>query len=457
VLGFALALRRRFYRTAHASSVVIGVELFLFAEEAGADIATAAFVGGTAGGCLLLATVAAWRASARAARARPGGLLAFLALASVWALMGGIEPFEYLFAAATVGLWWWFYYRRGAPVIAPGGLVLIGGRQRLLRLALIASFGLTLGAHLLLLEAAARNLTGPMLLAELRERGVYTVSDLTFARAMLADQYLWRDSVSSSVRVTAAHPNGLVRASRHERDRWSGSAYVWLVNLLEERKAKGYGVVIGEPFPGGWRVSYVHEGSPAHKAGMRRGDVIRALRAVDGIPVDQPDPTFLPDADSVRLELVSPGGEVRELTIVPGEYSRSAVSAEKVIEEAGRRVGYLELRHFLGTADQDFVDASARLRERGIDELVLDLRMNPGGRVDASRRVASAIGGKRLNGRVFQRLEHNERYRDRDRDVVFRTPDRGSLSLPRVFIITSEDTCSASEALINGLAPHMQV
>jgi C-terminal processing protease CtpA/Prc len=159
----------------------------------------------------------------------------------------------------------------------------------------------------------------------------------------------------------------------------------------------------------------------------------------------------------MRLELVSATGELREVTVARAEYPRSALGAERVIDVAGRKVGYLELQSFRKAADENFIDAAERLRKEGIQELVLDLRMNPGGRVYASLRIASAIGGKRLDGRIFKRLVHNDRYRDRDRDLLFDAPLRGALSLSRVFIITSRDSCSASEGLINGLAPHMEV
>jgi C-terminal processing protease CtpA/Prc len=123
----------------------------------------------------------------------------------------------------------------------------------------------------------------------------------------------------------------------------------------------------------------------------------------------------------------------------------------------GRRVGYLVLHDFSPSATAEFLGAADRLRASGIEELVLDLRTNPGGQVDAAREIASAIGGRRLDGAIFLRLLHNERYRDRDQDIAFKAPARGALSLPRLFVITSEETCSASEAVINGLAPFMTV
>jgi hypothetical protein len=457
-LAYVLALRHRLYRTGLVASAVIGVHLFLLAwlEDLAIEMETVAFFCATVTVSLLLGAMAVWRASARKAPVRPGELLAFLALASAVALVAGFEPVDRILPAAAIGVWWWFYYRRGAPLVTPAALERIGQRQPLLRLGLTAVLGLTLGVHLLLLHAAVANQTGAMLLAELRLRHLYRISDVAFTRAILADQYLWHDSISvargGSVEI---YPWLLLGVSRHELDQWSETWLVKYGDLDEKRKVTGFGLQMRQGGAGGRLVSYVYGGSPAQRAGVRRGDVIRSI---EGIPVDGPDaPALPPSKRSARLELVSATGEVREVTVARAEYERSAVSVERIIDVAGRRVGYLELHNFDKKADNDFIDAAVRLRAQGIEELVLDLRMNPGGRASTSLHIASAIGGERLHGKLFERLVHNERYRDRDRDLTFSTPLRGALSLARIFIIASKDSCSASEGLINGLAPHMEV
>jgi len=454
----AVVLRsHRLYRAALLTAALIGVQILWLGHFARDHFQITVLLATVTAGGLLSATVAAWRARANGTPARPTGLLALLALVGLAVFMGGIEPLEYFFAAATLGIWWWFYYRRGVPVVAPGAVDRLGRRQSLLRVGLAASLGLMLGAHLLLVEAAARNLTGAMLLAELQERHLYQVSDVAFTRAILADQYLWRDGIAvPRGALFKRFPSAVLEASLHPRDRWSHAGFRWAELLEKVEKEPAYGVASTTSVPGGRLVSYVDGGSPAQRAGVRRGDVIRAI---DGVATDGPDafwglPSFQPSA---RLELVSATGEVREVTVAQERYTRTAVSTERVIDVAGRRVGYIELRGFRLGAATDFMDAAERLRGQGIQELVLDLRMNPGGRVDALLRIASAIGGKRVNGKVFERLVHNDRYRDRDEDLVFEAPLRGALSLSRLFVITSGRSCSASEALINGLTPHMEV
>jgi C-terminal processing protease CtpA/Prc len=288
--------------------------------------------------------------------------------------------------------------------------------------------------------------------------GIFSVSELTFSEVLLADQYLWRDDPAPSRRIVAASPERLVRLLRHEGDRWSGAELVAARDAFGAPRQMGMGLVAGPESSDGLRISYVFPGSPAHAAGVRRGDLIQAI---DGIAIDAlgaGSPAGAPrEPDVTRLDLFSPGRELREVTIKSADHARPVISVEKVIEAEGRRVGYVLLQHFVGAASAEFLNAAARLREQGVNELVLDLRMNSGGSLHFSRVIASAIAGPRLDGQTFQRLVHNDRYRDRDEDVHFGAPARGALSLPRLIVITSEDTCSASEALINGLAPHIAV
>jgi C-terminal processing protease CtpA/Prc len=458
-LGTPFALRRGLLGTGLVLSALSGLAVVTLLDESGVPLARAAAFGALAGAGPALFVVRVWCAVAFTRSERPDSLLAWLVISSVVSLAVDAWLIAGLTGASALGTWWWFYHRTGLPLIVRRAPKRIDGRQSVLSAALTVSctvFYLVYGS---LLMAAVGNLTGPMLLGAIGETGLYRVSELTFVEALLADQYLWRDEPSRVRRIAAASPERLVRLLRHERDSWSYAETVAAWRAEADRKPKGTGLVFGPgPATGGWPVSYVYPGSPGDAAGVRRGDVIRA---VNGTPIDalgtaSPASASKP-ANSTRFELASPGRQPREVTIARAEYSRPVVIVQKTLDEAGHRVGYVALDHFLGAAGEEFLNAAARLHEQGIDELVLDLRANSGGSLGLARVIASVIGGHRLDGRTFLRLAHNERYRDRDEDIPFRAPKAVALSLPRLFVITSEDTCSASEALISGLAPYMTV
>lgn len=456
--GMAFASRRGRHGTALWLSVLSGWVVFALLDESDVPFDRAAAAGAFAGALPSLGAVLAWCASAWQRDGRLDGVLAILVAASVMSSAIGAWFVAGLAAAGALGIWWGFYHRRGLPLVTPGNARRIDWKLSALSAVLTLSFSALYLAQGFLIGASALNLTGPMLLASIGNTGLYRVSDLTFSEALLADQYLWRDAPTLSQHVAAASPGRLVRLMRTGRDRWSGAERVAATRAREERSPKGVGIEFGPESVDGLRVAYVYPGSPAEAAGVRRGDVVSAI---NGHPVDALRAGVGPSAprrvESTRLEFAASSQGRGEVTIAWGEYLRPAVTFDKVIDAGGRRIGYLVLQDFDESASAEFAQAAARLRKQGIDDLVLDLRMNPGGSVHVARDIASAIGGGRLDGATFLRIVHNERYRDSDHDVPFRARGQGILSLPRLFVITSEASCSASEALINGLTPYMTV
>ena len=360
-----------------------------------------------------------------------------------------------LVVLATALAAWWFYLRRRALRVAGGAFVPVSGTQLALRVGLAGGLAATLYAHALLVDAARSNYTGPMLLAELRERGLYAVSDYTFVAALLRDQYLWRDEVDATAPVAAASPERLIEALRHSRDEWSTAMPFDRDLRREARASRGYGFQLRMDAAERLRVTDVVQGSPAHAAGVRRGDVVRA---VDGFATDRlQEARAARTGDAVRLELLATDGAVREVILREARYAVPSVAAEAIVKTGGSRIGYVALRHFSATTRQEFEAAALRLRALGLDDLVLDLRMNGGGSLEAAGQVASAIAGRRVDGRTFLRTVHNERHRDSDEEQAFKAPAWGGLGLARLFVITSEETCSAAEALVHGLAPYVEI
>lgn len=315
-----------------------------------------------------------------------------------------------------------------------------------------------LGVYSFLVEAAAFGWTGPAVLVELRDRGLWKVSDLTFAAVLMKDQYLWRDEIAQIAPPTAASADTLIEAWRAQHDQWSEVLSLEQWRRAEASEVVGYGIVLGSEDSPPMRVQYVFDGSPAQAAGVRRGDTIRA---VQGIAAKQ----FLAShregwsngGDPLRLELVTPDGSAREIAIREAQHPTPPVTAAKVLEQDGRKVGYIVLQQFSRDAGYQFWTAASQLRYQGIEELVLDLRINGGGWLSEAEEIGSVIGGRRVAGHTFQRLFHNRGNRDQDRNVLFFDSLGDGLSLQRVFVITSADTCSASEALIRGLSPYMDV
>lgn len=452
-LAYLYALRRGLYGTALIVLAVVGIACAGTWSAGRMGAFAAACAGGLAVAALAPALVLRRRADAGRPLASVEPLAVPVAALCAAAFAAGFRDAGVVALAAALAAWW-FYLRRRVRRAAAGEFSPVSGVQLVLRAGLAGGLAATVYAHALVIEAARSNYTGPMLLAELRDRGLYTVSDFTFARALLRDQYLWRDELPLAPRV-AASPEQLIEASRHRRDGWSTAMPLARDLRREALETRGYGFQLRTEDDGRLRVVDVVTGSPAHAAGVRRGDV---LRAVDGFTPDRlREARAARTGDAARLELGAPDGTVREATLRESRYRIPAVAAEAVVKAGDRRVGYVALRHFSASTPSEFEAAALRLRRLRVDDLVLDLRLNGGGSLDAAGRVASVIAGRRVDGRTFLRMVYNERHRDSDQEQVFGAPAWGGLGLARIVVITSRETCSASEALVQGLAPHLEV
>jgi carboxyl-terminal processing protease len=136
------------------------------------------------------------------------------------------------------------------------------------------------------------------------------------------------------------------------------------------------------------------EGSPAAQAGIRSGDVIATI---DGVPVNT---TSLADTigrmrgkegTSVKIGVLRQGStEPRVFTIKRSKVELHSVRSE--LPEPG--YGYLRIAEFSETTGADTVSALRELRKRNgapLKGLVLDLRNNPGGVLEAAAAVADAF------------------------------------------------------------------
>lgn len=188
--------------------------------------------------------------------------------------------------------------------------------------------------------------------------------------------------------------------------------------------------------------------------------------------------------DWVRL---SPGSG-NEMRIQKGRIEQGVFIAEKAIYSAGkvtksgqlaptipldsiylvngRKIGYVIYDAF--EANTDIIQMAIKFKNQGIDDLVLDLRYNLGGYVATAEYLASEIIPTEALGKVYQKQRYNDKITRADKDelkggykyVYFHTGYNiisRNLNLPRVVILTTENTASASECTIIGLRPYMQV
>lgn len=168
----------------------------------------------------------------------------------------------------------------------------------------------------------------------------------------------------------------------------------------------------------------------------------------------------------------TPGSEI-QLSCIQKAPSSNSVYLDSIYEIDNRRIGYMCYLEYEDSRDVE--TAMKRFYEQGIDELILDLRYNPGGYVSTSCYLSSCIvpaeGYEKIyQQQVFNSIIAKENFDDTgyERDYVyFKKPYTGTgntisaqvqpLQLPRLYVLVSKGTASASEATIIALRPFMEV
>ncbi|MCC7151301.1 MAG: peptidase S41, partial [Rubrivivax sp.] len=274
----------------------------------------------------------------------------------------------------------------------------------------------------------------------------------------------WRDRSLSEYFEASLYTGG---DARFPRDRWSYmESSSDFDRFFGEGRTLGYGVYLagietqGDPTRP-LRVRWVAPHSEAALQGVQRGDEIVMVdgRAAAQLVAADDYGVFTPDREGRTLALVlRRGGTERSLTLRATVYALEPVTLTRVLSSMqGRRMGYLHVKDMIAQGEKALDDAFASLRAAGISELAIDLRYNGGGLVSTARRLASYVSGDRTRDQVFARLLYNDRRASAENEALrFERRDR-ALALSRVYVLAGPRTCSASELVVNGLRPFVEV
>ena len=244
----------------------------------------------------------------------------------------------------------------------------------------------------------------------------------------------------------------------------------------------GYGaqfVVLQPAPPRKILVAYTDPGSPAAMApaSLARGAEVLSVDGVDAV-----NDNTQAGVDTINAGL-SPStvGESHTFSIL----DQGAASARTVMLQAANvtdvpvqdvevlpssTIGYMLFNDQLATSEAALISGVNTLKAAAVTDLILDIRYNGGGFLDIASELAYMIAGAGpTGGQTFELQQFNAEHPSTNpvtgspiTPTPFHTTTQGfsttagqplpTLNLPRVFVLTTAATCSASEAVMNGLA-----
>lgn len=226
-------------------------------------------------------------------------------------------------------------------------------------------------------------------------------------------------------------------------------------------------------------VAYVSKDSPAEKAGLKRGDIIYQI---DGKTLNVDNYMDLYYSSNITLSFAKLNGlEViptdKKVSMSAIEMYENPILCDTVYNFNGKKVGYLAYSSFDLTSIPELINICKEFKNEGIKELVLDLRYNGGGYVITENVLASMFAPQTnvTNKDIFEKEDYNDffteyykqegistetrfetEYNYNDIDLHVSTKD-ANIGLEKIYGIITGNSASASEALLSGLMPYMDI
>ena len=313
-------------------------------------------------------------------------------------------------------------------------------------------------------------------------------------RSWTNDLYLWFDEVADddpTPFLVADYFDRLktmrITASQAPKDKFhfTFATDEWIA-LSQSGAEAGYGaqwVLLATTPPRKAVVAYTQPDSPAAPTGAQpkllRGTEILTIDGVDLVnandqaSIDRLNAALFPSGagQTHNFQVRDAGSAViRPITMTSAIVTSTPVQNVSIIPQTGGPVGYMLFNDHIATAEHALIDAINTLQAGAVTDLVLDIRYNGGGFLDIASELAFMIAGPgRTANKTFELLQFNAKHPTIDpvtgraiAPTPFFSTTVGigsdpvgtvlpSLNLSRVFVLTSANTCSASESIINSL------
>lgn len=227
---------------------------------------------------------------------------------------------------------------------------------------------------------------------------------------------------------------------------YSKDEFSKLMETLDGRY-KGIGVLVQASKEGFIKVVQVFDGSPASEAGLKEGDYIIKVEGKE-YSADQMEEAVAimkgEEDTNVKITVRRMKEDGKNFEDIDMDVARRDVKVDTIDESLlgirDKKIGYIHIKSFDDVTGEDFEDSYKKLKEAGMEGLVLDLRNNPGGSLD----VCLDIADKFLDKGVIVTTE------DKNGEVITEESDEEKDDIPMT-VLVNENSASASEILSGAL------
>ena len=330
-----------------------------------------------------------------------------------------------------------------------------------------------------------------------------------FAQEALKMYYLWKKEIANAINSqldpnTCSDPVATVAKirykvgggfnSKQDEDRWT-KLYDDITPFQESvqnvETTNGMSLTVGKfldssPQQYFFIVNLVYKGGPAEKKGLKRGDVIISYNGRNITDSNLEEAYYGEQTAEYGLgEWLNDGIHDLETSVILTSVKMylDPIICNKTFEVDGKKVGYLMYDSFDLDSTDKLVNVCKQFKSEGVTELILDLRYNGGGYVFTENLLASMLvpeanvqAGNLYEQEIYNDVlteafskrygedfnktyfSYNHEYGEKgEADYKIISTNGANIGLTKIYAIVSSDTASASEALLVGLSPYIDI
>lgn len=281
---------------------------------------------------------------------------------------------------------------------------------------------------------------------------------------LMKEWYLWYKEMPVVTVKDYKDPYELMDAERYKAiDRWSFVADYASFMASMQGSFVGHGIRIGLDNANNARIVMIYKNAPMFANKVRRGWIIKKVNGTALAPI-----LIAQDAAKYNT-LLGPStagypntflfttnrGNDTTITTTKASFTVNSVTYYDTLNLKTGKTGYLVFDEFIEPSSNELKVAFAFFKQNNVNDLILDLRYNSGGILNVANELASYISGKTPTD-ILVKSQYNDKKTTLNATTYFTTVTT-PLTLTRLVVITTRETASASEVVINGLRPYLNV
>lgn len=218
-------------------------------------------------------------------------------------------------------------------------------------------------------------------------------------------------------------------------------------------------------------VRYIIPNSDAEMKNIMRGDIFNAVNGTSLTINNYRQLLFSTESYTLNLADYNNGNPTDNgisVDLTKSALQENPIFKTETFDVSGKKIGYLMYNAFTPLYDNQLNDIFASFKNDGVTDLVLDLRYNSGGSVRTATYLSSMITGQ-FNGELFSQEIWNDKWQayflandpsslvNNFTNQIIGGSGINSLTLDEIVILTTGSSASASELVINGLNPYINI